>query len=36
MQSLDPKVYQQLKDPSPVVKYYFLINPTKPTTKEGN
>ncbi len=29
MNPLDPKVYEALKDPTPVVKYYFLIPPNK-------
>ena len=29
MKPLDPKIYESLKDPSPLVKYYFLIPPKK-------
>jgi len=31
MQPLDPKIYEALKDASPTVSYYFLLNPANPT-----
>tara|TARA_B100000945_G_scaffold106106_1_gene84025 strand:+ start:763 stop:879 length:117 start_codon:yes stop_codon:yes gene_type:complete len=34
MESLDPKVYEILENPSPTISYYFLIAPRKLTTTE--